>query len=811
MTMDRLLAKSGIYHGRAITIGDHIRDVIEAADALFGQPDNPTNLAGLWCRFFGLDVSDLHPFLRHVRAAAFCHDWGKANDGFQQMVQRRGSQLLRHERVSTIMMCWPSIREWLESGGYDVPLLLSAVVGHHLKIRDAEEFEKPESEVDQGLHLLWSDTGFRDWLSNTAPSLGLSSNVPADVPQLCTFGGEMSGHDLYALIDAVLEHLEALERELRPSVAEPRLRMLWAVRAALIAADAAGSALPREGKSIREWITQCMRYDGVGSSAEGRMTGDTIRHHVINPRIEVIKKDGKWTGLNRFQEACGEPAHVPDRSLLLAPCGSGKTLAAWRWVAARLDEQPRGRAIFLYPTRGTATEGYRDYTGLAGDGIAALMHGTADLDLDDIVENAPDDIDRRIDEARLHALRQWNRRLFSATVDQFLAFMQHGYAATCQLPLLTEAVIVLDEVHCYDRGMWSALTEFLHAFPRVPVLCMTATLLSRRIGELESLGLRIVNGLDLDGGDGSALQRAAEHGRYRIRRVDDHAAARGLVELAMQKGKRVLWVVNTVDRCQTITREFAADPRAEHLQASDGLPLFCYHSRFTLRDRKQWHRAVVDAFKTNAASEGVLAITTQVCEMSLDLDADLLVTEQCPATALVQRMGRCCRDPQAHEIGRTGEVVIYPPESEKPYTKGDLEGVDRIVATMIDEGIVSQERLAELLEHVNPPLEMPKACRFTQSGVWAAAGEEQFRDGDDFTRPAVLADEVDEYARLRDPKRRGDAPPWKADELVVNVPKKLVAAHGRHDLPRWLGMATGGAYRPALGFCAGEVPAAVVV
>ena len=106
---------------------------------------------------------------------------------------------------------------------------------------------------------------------------------------------------------------------------------------------------------------------------------------------------------------------------------------------------------------------------------------------------------------------------------------------------------------------------------------------------------------------------------------------------------------------------------------------------------------------------------------------------------------------------------------------------------------------------------MPKACRFTQSGVWAAAGEEQFRDGDDFIRPAVLAEHLDKYARLLDPNRRGDAPPWKVDELVVNVPKKLVTSHGRYDLPRWLGVATGGTYRPPLGFCAGEVPAALVV
>ena len=44
-----------------------------------------------------------------------------------------------------------------------------------------------------------------------------------------------------------------------------------------------------------------------------------------------------------------------------------------------------------------------------------------------------------------------------------------------------------------------------------------------------------------------------------------------------------------------------------------------------------------------------LAIATQTCEQSLDIDADLLVTDACPADVLLQRAGRVqrdCRDAQ---------------------------------------------------------------------------------------------------------------------------------------------------------------------
>ena len=182
---------------------------------------------------------------------------------------------------------------------------------------------------------------------------------------------------------------------------------------------------------------------------------------------------------------------MPARALLIAPCGSGKTLAAWRWVAARGRERPIGRAIFLYPTRGTATEGFRDYVSHAGPELAALVHGTADLDLDNL---QPDrDLEERIAESRLFSLQQWPKRVFSATVDQFLAFLQHDYGSTCLLPLLADSAVVLDEVHSYDRGMFTALLQFLEHFD-LPVLAMTATMPERRKADL-ARHLTVIGGL----------------------------------------------------------------------------------------------------------------------------------------------------------------------------------------------------------------------------------------------------------------------------------------------------------------------------
>jgi CRISPR-associated endonuclease/helicase Cas3 len=801
-----LLAKSALRRGQPITVAEHTFDVMNAADVLFGR--GQTSLASIWCDFFSIPAERLASFYEHVRLAAFCHDWGKANNGFQDLLTKRGTQLLRHEQVSGLMMCCPAIWTWLEGSQCDLPVILSAVLGHHLKCRDVE-FGRPEAEADQCLRFYWREPGFQAFLKSAAPSVKLSTDVPSDVPERCSFGGTSGGIDLDDMLDEARDRLERLDPELRDEtpVAVARRRLLWAVRAALIAADSAGSGLVRTNEDIAQWVGQCLQFDGVGASADGRMTGQTIRRLVVEPRMRVSRVTEAQ--LNAFQKGCDDPAKVPGRALLLAPCGSGKTLAAWRWVAARLDERPRGRAIFLYPTRGTATEGYRDYAGLAGPELAALVHGTADLDLDGIERDVP--IERRINEARLFSLRQWPKRVFSATVDQFLGFMQYGYGPVCHLPLLADSVVVLDEVHSYDRGMWSALVEFLKTFPSVPVLCMTATLLPRRVEELAAIGIKVVNGLALDGGDGSRLAAAAKYKRYVVRRVADRAAATAAAEAALGRGETVLWVVNTVDRCQSIARQFAVDPDARRLRRASPVRVLCYHSRYKLVDRNRAHGQVVRWFKRrrNRKRRPVLAVTTQVCEMSLDLDADVLITEECPATALVQRAGRCCRDSHAHEADppRTGILLIYEAENILPYTKQDMGGAAAVVEQMVAAGRVSQEQLAAMLDGVTPPVELPKACRFTQSGVWAAVGEEQFRDTDDLSRQALHPDDVEKFIGLRDAKRRGNDRPWLADGLLMNLPKKMTQdTPNERGLPDWIKLAQGGTYRPPLGYCGDLAP-----
>ncbi|HVA51264.1 MAG TPA: CRISPR-associated helicase Cas3' [Pirellulales bacterium] len=793
---DKLLAKSP-RNGVEKSLVRHTRDVIDAAVALFGSADGPTRLGHCWLRFFKLPDEAWPTFYINLLASCALHDWGKANDGFQDDVRgKRGSQGIRHEHLSALLMSRPVVWEWLAGNvALDRPLVLSAVMTHHLKAAydPHREFGFARRMNDRArIGLLHRTDQFEELAGATGDLLGLGQVNLREIPEAWSFEKppanirEMRKHVIKEVFNPFRNELDAnLTRK----------RMLLAVRGGLIAADAAGSGLARVDKTIPGWIRQ--QFD-----AGILWDGERVRTEIINRRVDDLnaqfRKHGKgkfeW---NDFQVACDD---LPDRALLLAPCGSGKTLAAWRWIAAQAAKNPAGHVLFLYPTRATAKEGFKDYVSWAPEADAALMHGTAEFDLRDMFDNEQDSRHGLSYEAdrRLYALGFWEKRAFSATVDQFLAFLQYGYGPVCMLPVLADSIIVIDEVHSFDQKMFSALKAFLNNF-NVPVLCMTATLPPDRRDQLEKSQEAGGCGLTVFAEKRGELETIAGMPRYRLTRAASRNAAEERAREALRSGRRVLWVVNTVARCHEIVERFAAnfDPASKntHLTMADGTPVYCYHSRFKLSDRVKRHNNVVDNLKATGGAG--IGITTQVCEMSLDLDVDLLITEECPVTSLIQRMGRANRERDARPLSKSGEVIVYKPADQNPYSREDLTGLEEFLALVADTEL-SQAALEEALSKVpSPPWGGDKLSMFLESGPFAVAGDEDFRDSEEHNRQCVLPDDVHDYLSARAKDKPG---------FILPVPIRLARCrdnemHPEHkQLPPYLGIAEAGHYHPAIGF-----------
>ncbi|MCA9688331.1 MAG: CRISPR-associated helicase Cas3' [Myxococcales bacterium] len=771
-----LLAKSR-HRGRVLTLEQHCSETEQAASLVFAEG---TRWSRNWGRFFRLGDDDLRRFLVNLRVAALFHDIGKANVEFQAAVERVGppeTQTVRHEHFSALVLSLPEIRAWLDDSPLlDADVITGAVLSHHLKA-DAGDgppeyvWCRPRSErTIVPLHIGHPEVRAIFTRVQEIAELGHPPPLPSEPWMNEGRWGQALTRGKQAAT--------AFRRRLRRRDQEPRRALLLAVKTGLIVADSVASAMFREERSLPEWI------DRVAHSPA--LTVDSLDDAIITPRTQSIAKStNKPFSYHRFQELAGEQGR---RALLIAGCGAGKTMAAWRWARRQLAEEPLGRVIFLYPTRGTATEGFRDYVGWAPEGEGTLVHGSAAYELEDMAANPSEALrgkKTKRDEAsaRLYALGLWTARYFSATVDQFLAFLEHSYDSMCLLPALADAAVIIDEIHSFDRSMFDDLISFLRCFD-VPVLCMTATLPASRREELVQAGLRVFP--DVTHREELAdLEEQETRPRYRLARLADveEAFVRALAEY--RSGRRILWVVNTVARCQEAARRLIE-------VLGDGV--LVYHSRFRFEDRKAAHGRTVAAFQGDGGP--IIAVTTQVCEMSLDLDADVLLTELAPITSLVQRFGRSNRSSRRPR-GFRSQLCVYEPANERPYDRKELSAARQFL-TEFEGREVSQRELAVALETMGRRERIATgSSRFLEGGYYATPGD--FRDSDDYAQSCVLDCDVPRALELLAARR-------SLDGLCLPVPRssvtKLEDEERPAKLPRYLGIAPSRRYDSKLGFVA---------
>jgi CRISPR-associated endonuclease/helicase Cas3 len=728
MNLDKILAKTpkdknNIQYGE--TLSGHSECVAKSFMIMFGDKKNETRLKNEWFRFFKLDEAMTDKFYTTGIAACYLHDIGKANNWFQSLVSGKGRvpQAIRHEHLSGLILWNEQIKNELQKQeNLDYEILLSTVIGHHLK----SEYENFCNKMDADVNSLKIDTvSIKNLLGKI-----IKNTDGFNIQEKWEYDDEE-----WTGTKGLKNHVRKMKQMLKEN------NLLLAVRAALILADSAGSGLVRESKDIKDWL------NAVFDESKIQKFND-IEEKILLPRIKQIGT--KWKGYSDFQD---DAEMLPARALLIAPCGSGKTIAAWRWIKGRLKEKPAARVIFLYPTRATATEGFKDYVSWAPEADAALMHGTAEYELDSMFDNVNEEKNKKdfTVEDRLFAIAYWNKRIFSATVDQFLSFMQHSYKSMCLLPVLADSIVVIDEVHSFDVSMFSALKVFLKRL-NVPVLCMTASLPLKRQEDLKDCGLEIYPKIMPDD-----LAKKAKYERYNVKVIKDRDEAEKAANKAIEQNKKVLWVVNTVKRCQELEETY-----------KDAI---FYHSRYKLDDRKDRHNDVINAFKKE--NNTVMAITTQVCEMSLDLDADVLITEKAPITSLIQRMGRCNRHDKPKNQEQ-GQVYIYTAQDGKPYDKEDMAGVDEFL-TDIDGKSCSQAKLEDLLEKHGPSnIEVEKYAAFFEDGFWAKSREEGIREEGDFTVQAILDNEIEKYLIAEKKKKPG---------YLMPVPRKYARQDSR--LGRW--------------------------
>lgn len=648
-----------------IFLAQHLADVYAAAMRVLDSTGDDQLKA------LGLSSDHFRDRLRRsVLLAAALHDLGKANDHFQGMIYfRRDVQVnpqgLRHEWATLLMLRY--LREWLQSALGDYPQDFSfvewAIVGHHAGSEHASPPRGCPAGAGAEIELLMGERGFQEGLNFLQSAFSLKTSPPQLEHVKCNLvGSDNVFAEIVAWSRANQKTWEKLSKTDRQLVA--------AIKNCLIAADVAGSALPR---AIPD---ESQRWDWITRSFAGKPEPGDL-HQVVEERAKSFV--GTSAERERFQKSVAASRDMV--TFVKAGCGSGKTQSAYMWAAAN---HPTRRLYFCYPTTGTATEGFKDYlfddaekTPLVG---AKLFHSRREVDFE-IILDAGNDTPRLYDDVakKLEALEAWSTPVVACTVDTVLGLVQNNKRGLFAWPAFAQSAFVFDEIHAFDDRLFGALLRFLRDLPGLPVLLMTASLPAAREEALrELLAARGQTFSPIAGP--TDLETLPRYHRAPITANDPWPAIRRTLE----SGGKVLWVCNTVARVMeaaTSTAEFS--------------PLL-YHSRFKYEDRVARHKAVIDAFNPKLNPSKALAICSQVAEMSLDLSADLLVTDLATVPALIQRLGRLNR--RARQGDKTKPLVVIEPAGHLPYTPADQVAAHQWLARL-PNGEISQRDLAEAWEY----------------------------------------------------------------------------------------------------------------
>jgi CRISPR-associated endonuclease/helicase Cas3 len=383
--------------------------------------------------------------------------------------------------------------------------------------------------------------------------------------------------------------------------------------------------------------------------------------------------------------------------------------------------------------------------------------------------------------ARIDSLRAWDRRVVVCTVDTVLGLLQAQRRPVYSFPAFAAGAFVFDEVHSYDNKLFGGLLRFLQEFPGVPSLIMSASIPPTRLAQLQRvLGERA----------GEVIKGDEDLEGYKRYQLETRAFADDCwkdVADALQAGKKVLWVCNTV-----------ADAIQTAHDAAKWTPVkpIVYHSRFRYRDRAgdKYRRGrqgeVMDefAYHTDGPLRGrrrkagpSLVVTTQVCEMSLDISADLLVTAECPLPALVQRLGRLNRYATGHE---EWPALIYPfeglPYNEDP-KKAPLYGDFSISMRATRETVqtlatlpCSQRALAARLDRMHDN-EEPDCSSMLFDGGWVTEPMPVRGGGDEGVTVIWGADLAEIAAKLGENRRKwpvAKLAPWTIP--MNTVPRRVI-------------------------------------
>lgn len=383
--------------------------------------------------------------------------------------------------------------------------------------------------------------------------------------------------------------------------------------------------------------------------------GVTMREYFI--KIQGILNYADWLAsgstnipsLNLSKDFLKKPYHYQETArntkgnlFITLPTGTGKTETALCWIVGNIGDA--FRVFYTLPTITTINSMYQRLTDKSRYGLSkqVVSEYFSNIDLYLQLEG----LDPK--KSNVYLYRHFFYPMNVTTPDQLILALMNHRKYTLKSFLMQRSLVIFDEIHAYDAetfGLIKSLILHFHQHYESKFCIMSATfpnVLKRELSFLNSSEL---------------LSPAILESEYRKRKRTCIKFCYSTVRQNLNdvlkvymSGKKTLIVMNTVSRAQGIFRELR-DILEQNNFPSNHIMLI--HSRFTFRDKRDLERRIFEY--------PLILVSTQIIEVSLDIDYDVLYTEACYPDSLVQRAGRVNRYGKLGNDGQ-GKVVVCLPE-----------------------------------------------------------------------------------------------------------------------------------------------------
>jgi len=351
----------------------------------------------------------------------------------------------------------------------------------------------------------------------------------------------------------------------------------------------------------------------------------------------------------------------PGVYVIEAPMGMGKTEAA---LGAAYQLMISGKAKGIYfalPTQATSNRMHLRMNDFLRRVVPAapmsrLIHGNSWLMATDCGIHPTATFKKGSAQEDARTGRDWfvstKRALIApfgvGTIDQALLGVVAAKHFFVRHFALAGKVVILDEVHSYDLYTGTLIDTLITTLEGLgcTVIVLSATLTGKRRGQLLSqsgnesdepnLPYPLISGRREDVHIEPIAAKPPAPRTVRVEFVNAEKATEEATSLA-HRGGAVLWICNTIDAAQKQYLRFKELTQGK-------FPLGLLHSRFPYWQRALLENEWMERFgKSGETRCGSILVSTQVVEQSVDLDADLMITELAPTDMLLQRLGRLWR------------------------------------------------------------------------------------------------------------------------------------------------------------------------